>query len=334
MKLHQGSLREQAVGLLVAGEPAEDGARAGERCAHGLGIGAIHPVVVEHADVEQREGGDGLRQGTGIAAARDAFGDARVVEGRERLAGETVVAGDGVGDEGLDAGVADVLELLVVGRVHVGLMGVEPGGAPGDLPDFGEVGGEGIGGWTGGGEGGALLKGIGGEVGGEGFEGERLVGGGDVDIEIAPGAPPERREGAMGAAVGKEAVGEAEGATGMLGAVGSGVGEGVAVGFVLLVVVERFGVGEDDFGAFSAGDGEGGVGGGEGSAVEEDVDVRIRREGQARSDAGNCARPDCAAPIMSMGTISPAPVGEYSMGGNSSGTRAQGLSPVESAEWA
>ena len=68
------------------------------------------------------------------------FGNARVVEGFEGLAGEAVVAGDGVGDEGLDAGVADVLELLVVGRVHVGFMGVEAGGAPTDLPDFGELG--------------------------------------------------------------------------------------------------------------------------------------------------------------------------------------------------
>ena len=91
------------------------------------GIGAVHPVVVEHADPEQRKGGDGLRQRTGIAAARDAVGDARVVEGLECLAAEPVVAGHGVGDERLDARVADVLELLVVGRVHVGFMGVERG---------------------------------------------------------------------------------------------------------------------------------------------------------------------------------------------------------------
>ena len=131
-------------------------------------------------------------------------GDARLVEGLDGLAGEAVVAGDGVGDEGLDAGVADVLELLVVGRVHVGFVGVEAGGAPTDLPDLVEVG-------VGGVEGGALLEGIGGEVGGEGFEGERLVGGFDVEVEIAPGAPPERLEGAMLAAVGQEAVGQAEG---------------------------------------------------------------------------------------------------------------------------
>jgi hypothetical protein len=119
------------------------------------------------------------------------------VEGLDGLAGEAVVAGDGVGDERLDARVADVLELLVVGRVHVGFMGVVAGGAPTDLPDFGEVG-------VGGVEGGALFKGIGGELGGEGFEGERVVAGSDVEVEIAPGAPPERLEGAVRAAVGEE----------------------------------------------------------------------------------------------------------------------------------
>ncbi len=86
------------------------------------------------------KGGDVLRKGAGIAAARDAFGNAGVVEGVEGLAGEAVVAGDGVGDERLDAGVANVLELLVVGRVHVGFVGIKAGGAPADLPDLVEVG--------------------------------------------------------------------------------------------------------------------------------------------------------------------------------------------------
>ena len=130
------------------------------------------------------------------------------------LAAEAVVAGNGVGDQGLDARVADVLELLVVGRVHVGFMGVEAGGAPADLPDLVEVG---IGGF----EFGAFFEGIGGEVGFEGFEGERFGAGGDVEIEIAPGAPPERLEDAVRAAVGEEAVGEAEGLARMLDAFSS-----------------------------------------------------------------------------------------------------------------
>ena len=79
---------------------------------------------------------------------------------------EAVVAGDGVGDHGLDAGVADVLELLIVGRVGEGLMGFDLRGAPGDVPNFGEVGGQsGVGGGAGGVEFCALLEGISGEVG-------------------------------------------------------------------------------------------------------------------------------------------------------------------------
>ncbi len=111
--------------------------------------------------------GNVLRKIAWIAAAGDAFGDAGVVECGDGLAGEAVVAGDRVGDERLDARVADVLELLVVGRVHVGFMGVVAGGAPADVPDLGEVGVAGI-------EFGALLEGVGGEVGLEGFEGERF----------------------------------------------------------------------------------------------------------------------------------------------------------------
>jgi hypothetical protein len=75
-----------------------------------------------------------LRQCGRIAAGGDAGWDAGVVEGADGLAREAVVAGHGVGDQGLEAGVAGVLELLVVGRVHVGFMGVELGGVPADGP--------------------------------------------------------------------------------------------------------------------------------------------------------------------------------------------------------
>ena len=88
----------------------------------------------------QRECGDVLRERTGVAAAGYAFRDAGLVEREEGLPAEAVVAGDGVRDKGLDTRVADVLELLVVGRIHVGLVGVEARRAPADLPDFVEIG--------------------------------------------------------------------------------------------------------------------------------------------------------------------------------------------------
>ena len=65
-----------------------------------------------------------------------------------RLPGsEPVIAGNGVGDQRLNPGVAHVLELFVVRRVHVGFVGVEAGGAPTDLPDLVEVGVAGFEAW-------------------------------------------------------------------------------------------------------------------------------------------------------------------------------------------
>ncbi len=97
------------------------------------------------------------------------------------------------------------------------------------------------------------------------------------------------------AAVGKEAVGEAE---------GHAVADLVAVAFVLVLVVEGFRVGEEDVRAFAAGDGELRVGGGEGFAVEEDVNVAARgmvTGGRREMRAG----PACRPAAESMRTISP-----------------------------
>ena len=50
-------------------------------------------------------------------------------------------------------------------------------------------------------------------------------------------------------------------------------GNGVAVAFLLFLVVEGFGVSEDDVRALAAGDGEFGIGGGEGFAVEQKMNM-------------------------------------------------------------
>ena len=50
-----GELAKKAVGVFVFGEPGENVACSGEFVADELGVGAIHPVVVEHADPEQGE---------------------------------------------------------------------------------------------------------------------------------------------------------------------------------------------------------------------------------------------------------------------------------------
>ena len=138
---------------------------------------------MHHADPEQRERRNELRHRAGVPAAGNPISGAGVVEGFQGLPGEPVVARHSIRDEGLDAGVAHILELLVVRGVHVGFMGVEACGAPTDLPDFGEF-------RIGGLEGGAFLERVSGEVGSQGLQLERLGRGLNVEVQIAPCAPP------------------------------------------------------------------------------------------------------------------------------------------------
>jgi hypothetical protein len=62
-------------------------------------------------------------------------------------------------------------------------MGIEARGAPTDLPNFGQVGIVGM-------EGGEFLEWVGRELRRQRLKRERLVAGGDVEVEIAPGTPP------------------------------------------------------------------------------------------------------------------------------------------------
>src|ERR1700733_2066467 len=150
-------LVQETIGLFVVLKPAKNAADAGKCGTHRLRVGSIHPPVVQHPDPEKRKRRDGLRQGTWIAAARESFWDSGVIEGVESLMREMIVAGNGVGDEGLDARITDVLKLFVVGRVHVGFVSIEARGAPTDLPYFVEFGIAGL-------KGGAFFEGIGGEL--------------------------------------------------------------------------------------------------------------------------------------------------------------------------
>jgi hypothetical protein len=149
---------------------------------------------VNHADPQQRERRDELLRRARVAAVGDPLRAPRALEGLDRLAGEAVVAGHGVGDEGLDARVAHVLELLVVGAVHVGLVRAGSGGAPADLPEAPERRVPGV-------EAAALLERVSGEVHGQAVEGEGLGGGLHLDPHVAPRAPPQRVEDASRPAV-------------------------------------------------------------------------------------------------------------------------------------
>ena len=116
---------------------------------------------------------------------------------------------------------------------------------------------------------GDLREGVGGVEGVEAGDGEAGVGGGDVELEVAPGTPPEGAVGA-GVAVGRDVVADAFDVA---------VCDFVAIAFFAFGVVEGLGVGEVDGGVFVAVDGERGEGGGEGLAIEQDGDVGVGGDG-------------------------------------------------------
>src|SRR5208337_1223807 len=126
-----GELAEQTVWLLMPAEPVENGARPRNHGAdEPLAVGAVEPVIVDHADPKQGKSWNRLHQRARIAAKCDSVRRSGLVEGLNGLAGKPVVAGHGIRNKGLNASVAYVLKLLVVGRVHVGFVGVEARGAP------------------------------------------------------------------------------------------------------------------------------------------------------------------------------------------------------------
>jgi len=135
----------------------------------------VHPEVVDHGYPEEGEGRDDLEAVAGVATLGEAFGDAGAVEVEDGLAHEAVVAGYVEGYEGLDAGIAFVLELFVVGAVVVGFTGAAEGGSPSDVPYLAE-------GAVVGAEGGLLGEWVSGGVRGEVDEGEGLGSGLDVEL--------------------------------------------------------------------------------------------------------------------------------------------------------
>ncbi len=183
----------------MGGVPVYDSASAGEGFAYEGLVIHIHPVVVEHVYPEQREGGNELRQARGIAALGDSFrddGGFNIIDGLTR---EAAVSGVGVGDEGLDAGVAYVLKLLPIGGVHVGFMRAEAGGAPAGVPQFFEIGDVAV-------YAGLLLKRVGVEPAAKAFKAQRLVFSGHIYLQITPCTPPERLVGAVITAIADELV--------------------------------------------------------------------------------------------------------------------------------
>ena len=96
-----------------------------------------------------------------------------------------------------------------------------------------------------------------------------------LQVEIAPGAEPERLEDAVGATVREELVAKTAGLARMLHTLRVSVIEGVTVSFAIVVIVKGLRVSEPDLGALTAGDGEDRVASGESLAVKQDVQMSV-----------------------------------------------------------
>ena len=192
---------EAPVGIQEGLEPRQDGPVGREQaCEVGL-IAAITPVVMAGTDPPQRERRDELMQRRGIAAHGDPVGRERAPALLERLTHHLIVAGIVERNHGLDPGIAEILELFVIGAVHVGLIRTQACRTPPRTEDPS-----------------GLLplrslesrfadEGIHRRAGLKAFDDERLPTGSHPQQDIAPGPPPKRRIAPSGTSVGHNPVG-------------------------------------------------------------------------------------------------------------------------------
>ncbi len=146
---------------------------------------------MQHTDPQKAERRDRVGAAGGPGGLRRTVHHAGVVERVERLDRQPRVARNGVGYQRFDPGVADVLELLPVGGVHKGLVGVDLCGAPTDPPDSVQLGIVAD-------ETGPLDEGIAGLEGCEPLQRHRLCAGLDAQLDETPGPPPKGEIVAMG----------------------------------------------------------------------------------------------------------------------------------------
>ena len=278
----------------MGGKPVDDSTSVRQCLLDEGQVVHVHPVVVNHAYPKQRERWNELRQRRRIAALRKALGNARVVDVGNGLPREAAVASHGIGDECLNARVADVLHLLPVRGIHVGLVRAEAGGAPSGLPQCTEVGDVTV-------DGGASVEGVSRKPRGQRVEPERRIFRGDVELQIAPGAPPKGLEAARVSAAGDEIVSDA---------VDVAAFDFVAIAFLSFRVVESLRVGELDFSILAGGDSQLGISRLKLASIEQQSNVRVRgdlerRCGEATVDGSPSVR-----------TVVPAAISRCSIGGS------------------
>ena len=131
---------ERSVGPQILFIPAHDTSDRGQQRAHIGFVPSVHPVVVDNAFPCQAETADVLWQRGGVAAGRDAVGLHGPSAHLDGLFGERDVAGVVEGDHGLDACVTEILQLLIIGTVHVGFVGTQACRAPAHFEHLCQVG--------------------------------------------------------------------------------------------------------------------------------------------------------------------------------------------------
>ena len=129
-------LLQQPVRLLVFGKPIHHRARSRNRRLRRPRIGSVHPVVPHHPHPQQRKRRNRLRQRARIAAPRNPIREPRVIKRLQRLPCQPIVPRHGVRNQSLYPRVAYILQLLVIRRVHVSLMRIQPRRPPTDLPNL------------------------------------------------------------------------------------------------------------------------------------------------------------------------------------------------------
>ena len=174
---------QQAVAAQPRFKPAEDFAHARKVTDNHRLVGLLHPPVIEHGDPQQRERGDGVGAAAGIGPFGEAARYAGLRKGIDRLFGQPGVTRYPIGNQHLQAGIADILQLLPERTVHVGFVRIDKRGAPADLPDAVKL-------WIAAFEPTDLREGVAGFVHGQIFQRQWLVAGRHLKLQIPPCPPP------------------------------------------------------------------------------------------------------------------------------------------------
>ena len=116
-----------------------------------------------------------------------------------------VITAEQVGGENLDASVADVLELLIIGTIHIGFAGAEAESSESGVEQRREM--------TVRFDGRIELQRVAGGSVVDGVEDERFGGGLDVELQVPPAAIPEGFKDEVVAIIGAKSVDDANGET-------------------------------------------------------------------------------------------------------------------------